>query len=100
AAEKELARLGPTAELPLRKAAAENKSPERSPRLADLLRQTDEWARSGDRVRAVRAMHVLERVGTPAAREALAGLAKGAAGAGLTRDAAGALERLDLTTRK
>jgi hypothetical protein len=44
--------------------------------------------------RGVRAVEVLERVGTPQAREVLRDLAKGAPSAWLTREARAALTRL------
>jgi hypothetical protein len=43
----------------------------------------------------LRAVEALERIGTPEARQVLQALAKGAAGAVLTRAAQGALERLE-----
>jgi hypothetical protein len=49
---------------------------------------------AGERLRAVRSVAVLERVGTPDARELLGRLAKGVPGARLTREAADALRRL------
>jgi hypothetical protein len=47
-----------------------------------------------ERFRALRALEVLEHIGTPAARKCLAALAKGAARARLTQEAKAALERL------
>ena len=44
--------------------------------------------------RQLRAVELLERIATPAARDVLSELAKGAAEAPLTREAAAALERL------
>jgi WD40 repeat protein len=51
-------------------------------------------ARSAEELRALRAVEVLERVGTPEAREALRSLGRGAPGARLTREALAALGRL------
>ena len=48
---------------------------------------------AGDRLRAVRAVAVLERVGTPDAKALLGRLAKGAPAARLTREATDALRR-------
>jgi hypothetical protein len=50
---------------------------------------------SGDRVQALRAMEVLERLATPAARNVLRTLAAGAADASMTKDAEASLLRLD-----
>ena len=47
----------------------------------------------GDRLRVVRAVEVLERIGTPQARQVLQGLADGAPGARVTRSAQAALKR-------
>jgi hypothetical protein len=46
-----------------------------------------------DRLRALRSVEVLERVGSAEARSVLGELAKGASGARLTRDAAEAVRR-------
>jgi WD40 repeat protein len=51
--------------------------------------------RSAERLREVRAVQVLEYVGTPPARRLLQRLARGAPGARLTQEAKAALERLD-----
>ena len=50
---------------------------------------------SGDRLRALRAVELLERLATPEARKLLRGLAAGAAGASQTREAEASLRRLD-----
>jgi dipeptidyl aminopeptidase/acylaminoacyl peptidase len=50
---------------------------------------------SGDWLRALRTIEVLEQIATPDARQALAGLAKGAAGSPLVEDAKAALHRLE-----
>jgi hypothetical protein len=47
------------------------------------------------RLRELRAVEVLERIAAPAARAELKRLAGGAPEAGLTRDAAAALKRLE-----
>ncbi len=49
---------------------------------------------NGEQVRMVRALEVLERSGTPAARHLLEALAKGAAGALVTRKGQESLERI------
>ncbi|MFO0842599.1 MAG: hypothetical protein U0797_09420 [Gemmataceae bacterium] len=48
---------------------------------------------SPERIRALRAVELLERIGTPAARRALAELAGGAPGARLTREAKATRDR-------
>jgi hypothetical protein len=50
---------------------------------------------AGERLQALRAVEVLERVGTPEARRLLETLAGGAPGARLTWEARAALGRLD-----
>jgi hypothetical protein len=50
---------------------------------------------SGEALRTVRAIEVLERTATPEACKLLRELAKGAPGARLTREAAAALKRLE-----
>jgi RNA polymerase sigma factor (sigma-70 family) len=62
-------------------------------RLEDLLSRA-KVLRSGDILRGVRAVEVLERIGSAEARQVLAKLAKGAAEARLTREAKASLERL------
>jgi HEAT repeat protein len=88
-ATRALERLGPEAEAELRKALEAKPSAEvrlRIERHLDRL-QTDES-------RHVRAVAVLEKVGTPEARQQLRRLADGAPPARLTREAKAALERL------
>lgn len=93
AAEKELAGLGEVAGPALAEAARSSASAEVRTRAAGL--QAKLAARpSGDRLRAIRAVEVLERVGSTGARDVLKGLAGGAAGATLTREAVAALGRL------
>jgi hypothetical protein len=48
-----------------------------------------------DALRHLRAIQVLEQIGSPDARQVLASLAQGAPAAPATRDAAAALARLD-----
>jgi hypothetical protein len=62
-------------------------------RIKQILDKLDPAA-DAERLRALRALQVLEYIGTPEAREHLRRLAKGVAHAQLTREAAAALERL------
>ena len=63
-------------------------------RALDFLDRFDPATPKPDRLRQLRAVELLEGIGTPAARDVLSELAKGAAEAPLTRDAAATLERL------
>jgi WD40 repeat protein len=65
---------------------------QRIQRILDMRWDVAAWP---DLLREVRAVEVLESVGTPAAWERLMALAHGPAGATLTREAAAALRRLD-----
>jgi WD40 repeat protein len=91
-----LGRLGPLAETALRRAAAaETCGEEVRARAQQLLSALDDpLQRSGDMVRQLRAVFVLERIALPQAREVLRKLAAGAPQATLTRRAAAALERM------
>jgi hypothetical protein len=62
-------------------------------RLEQLLRKV-EPSRSPDRLREVRAIEVLEHIGTSEAEQLLQTLAKGAPEARLTQEAKASLERL------
>jgi WD40 repeat protein len=87
--------LDTLAEAALRAALAGNPSLEARKRLEELLRKAEgTWAESPEGLRSLRALEVLEHLGTPAARELLASLAKGAPEARLTREAKACLERL------
>jgi hypothetical protein len=69
-------------------------SAEHRERLERLLEQADGVEHAPDRVRALRAVEVLERVGSADARRTLERLAAGAPLARLTREAQAALDRL------
>jgi HEAT repeat protein len=92
-ASRELAALGESAVPAVRKRLVEETSPEVLRRLQAYLDGFDTRELSPARLRQLRAIEVLEEIGSPAARELLAELAKGAAGAPLTREAAAALGR-------
>jgi hypothetical protein len=92
-ATRELQELGDAVKLELENALARPDSPlesrQRLRRILDALAVP-----SRDRLRELRAVEVLERVGTPEARRLLGSLATGARGARLTHDAQMALDRL------
>jgi WD40 repeat protein len=94
-AARELEGLGRAAEQPLRKALAGKPSPEARRRLEDLLDRLADPGPSPEALRLLRAMEVLEGIGTPVAREVLEALAGGAPEARLTQEAKAALRRLD-----
>ncbi len=93
-ASAELAKLGEPALPFLRHALKKANSLEQSRRLQSLLDDLDRLDPSGDRLRAARAVEVLESIGTAAARKVLLNLATGFAEARLTREAQRAWRRL------
>jgi WD40 repeat protein len=93
-ATKNLEALGDLAEPALRKALENPPSAEVRRRIEKLLATRNEQGLSGDSLKAVRAVEVLEYIATPEARELLQKLAAGAPEARLTREAKPALERL------
>jgi hypothetical protein len=95
-ATEQLHRLGELAEPALRKAMASRPTLEVRRRLQELLADIEErrWRPTPEILRQLRAVEVLERIGTPEARKLLQALADGAAGARLTREARGAIQRL------
>jgi WD40 repeat protein len=94
ASSKELADLGPLAEKALHKAAKDPPSAEAARRIKELLKKMDDGSVSAGRLREVRALEVLEAIGTAEARKLLEELAKGAAEAALTQEAKASLSRL------
>jgi hypothetical protein len=95
AAERELRDLGDAATSALRAAIKAGLSDEQARRVEVLLVSANAPAlQPGDRLRAVRAVAVLEWVATKDARDLLARLAEGLEGARLAREAKQALERL------
>jgi len=90
---QELEKLGDLAEPALRQALTAGPSPEVARRVHQLLEKRD-LARSPERLRALRAVEVLEQIGTAEAAEALRKLADGAPEVRLTQEARGALGRL------
>jgi hypothetical protein len=90
----ELVRAGRAAEPLLRKALARKPGLEPQRRIEELLLKMQGEVPSGAHLQALRAVEVLEMVGTPEARKVLGELAKGAPEAELTRQAKAALDRL------
>jgi WD40 repeat protein len=93
-ATEELEQIVDGAEPVLRKKLAEKPSLEMRQRINQVLSKL-EPASSGDRLRALRGVQVLEYIGTPEAKEYLQTLANGISEARLTHEAKAALERFD-----
>ncbi len=93
-ASQELRRLGERAEPALRKALAAKPSLEMARRLRALLEQVEIRTLSTEQLRALRAVEVLEHIGSGEARTVLRSLAAGALEDGLTREAKASLQRL------
>jgi hypothetical protein len=93
-AEQALAELGEKAEGALRRALAKDPPLHVRKCLDTLLEKLDGPVKDPERLCALRAVEVLENVGTPQARNMLESLAAGAPEARLTREAKTSLERL------
>jgi hypothetical protein len=93
-ASRRLAEFGELAVPGVRKRLAKGESAEVRRRAQEFLDRFDPPTPSPDRLRQLRAVELLEGIATPAARDVLSKLAKGAAEAPLSREAAAALERL------
>lgn len=93
-ATKTLEQLGPIAADALKKASQGQPNLEQQRRIDTLLEKLARAILSPEEMRAVRAVEVLERMGTPQAREVLQTLSQGASHARLTQDALVALQRL------
>jgi len=93
----ELADLGEGAVAALQKRLAEKPSLEVQRQIEELLTRIEQrrGELSPEALCALRAIEVLERIGTPPARQMLEKLAAGADGARLTREARASLERLN-----
>jgi hypothetical protein len=89
-----LTQVADQAESVLRAAQVRTTSAEVRQRLRRILETVSDVEPSADRLRDLRGVEVLERVGTPAARELLAALSKGAPDAVFTRQAAESLKRV------
>jgi WD40 repeat protein len=96
AASRALAELGDSVEGDLRPLLAKPPSPEVRQRVQKLLLPLEKADQRfpSPTLRQSRAVSLLERLGTPAARQLLATLAGGSPGARLTREAAAAAQRL------
>lgn len=94
AASRELTRLGERAEADLRHELTNRPSLEMRRRIEVLLDQLGFHTLPPETLRTLRAIEVLEHIGTPDARRCLEMLAKGASDARPTRDAKAALRRL------
>jgi hypothetical protein len=93
AAMRQLTEIGPEAAPELEKLLNGKPTLDLKNRVEELLKRS-QMAPVGDRLRGVRAVEVLSRISTPAARQALTELADGAPDAWLTREARAAMERL------
>jgi RNA polymerase sigma factor (sigma-70 family) len=93
---QEFEKLGPHAEAALRKGLEGNPSLEMRKRLEQLLETV---TYSGESLRIVRAMEVLEQIGTSQARQVLQTLAANAPGSRLRQEAQAVLDRLDRAKR-
>jgi WD40 repeat protein len=91
----ELDRLGENIVFALRKRLGKGESLEVQRRIEQLLDKHDRGDVTSERVRELRALEVLEQIGTPEARRVLADLANGAAEARLTQEAKACLARMD-----
>jgi WD40 repeat protein len=93
-ASKELENLGNAAVPALREALEKNPSLEMRRRVEQILSRTQSSVLAPETLHRLRALHVLEQIGSPDARRLLAELAGGAAYAVETQDAKAALRRL------
>jgi hypothetical protein len=93
-ATEDLEKAGELAEPLLRDALKGKPSPEARRRIEASLEKLDDASYAPDWQRERRALEVLEWVGTPAARDVLAAVAKGTPEARLTREAKACLQRL------
>jgi WD40 repeat protein len=93
-ASRRLVEFGESAVPGVRKRLAQAETLELRRRAQKFLDRFDPPTPSPDRLRQLRAVELLEGIATPAARDVLSELAKGAAEAPLSREATAALERL------
>jgi WD40 repeat protein len=93
-AAEELEKLGELAVPALEKVLETKPSLNLRQRVDELMGKVTTFQVPADALHAIRAVEVLERVGTPEAKQVVEALAKGAPGARLTQDAQRTLERL------
>jgi WD40 repeat protein len=96
-AAQQLAALGKSVQPALKKALAEKPSAEAQRHIVGLLERMTDPGPAPDLLRPLRAVELLERIGTPDAKNLLGTLAKGQADAPLTVAAAESLRRLEHT---
>ncbi len=94
-ATQELERGGPVTRAAIETALEQKPSLEKRRRLEKALEKLIQIAPADELLRPLRAIEVLERIGTPEARQFLKDLASGAADARLTSEARAALRRLE-----
>jgi hypothetical protein len=99
-ATSDLVKMGPLAEPLLRRMLEGNPTLELRRRVEALLAPLDDPVRGKERLRTVRALEVLERIGSSEARDLLQSLAEGAPGAWLTRQAQAAVKRLTVKSTR
>jgi WD40 repeat protein len=92
-ADRELAKLGPLVEGEMNKALQSNPPLELRQRLEKLVRQVAGSVSQPEHLRGIRAVEVLENIGTPEAKTLVWKCAEGAPDAPLTHHAKNALER-------
>jgi hypothetical protein len=93
-AEEELEKLDQGIVPTLRKALADKPSLEKGQRIERILQRCEQTRLTPVQMQHLRALRVLESLGTPEARKHLEALAQGAPGVFLTREARNSLERL------
>jgi WD40 repeat protein len=95
AATERLEYFGPLATAALRKSLADRPTGEARDRIEYLLGRAERATPCGEHLRALRAIEVLERIGTPAARAVLGELTAGLPEAAITREAGQSCRRLE-----
>jgi len=95
-----LAMLGDTIDAELRSSLRGELSPEQKQRIDEVLARRKLIESDPERLRLLRCVEVLERLGSSEARSLLGELAKGAAGARLTQEAQSAIRRFALKSNQ
>jgi WD40 repeat protein len=99
AATEKLKKLGDVIDAELKSQLRSVLSPEQKRRIEEVLAKRGLIESDPDRLRLLRCVEILERVGSVEARKVLDILAKGAPGARLTREAIGAISQLGARSR-